>query len=79
MPDYTISISAEEDAAITARRLADAPTAKDNATFITTVAQPQIIGDTLKAFIEVRVQKMADAYRAGTPDQRTAVDRVFGL
>lgn len=79
MPDYTITVTTEEDAAITARRKAEAPTLPDNATFIATVVQPRIVGDALKAFIESRVQVIADLYRNGTSAQRTAVDKALGL
>lgn len=79
MPNYTIAVTDEQDAAITARRTHEAPDVKDNATYVTATVRDRILKGVVDAFIEARVQKVADAYRQGTADQRATVDRVLGI
>lgn len=71
---YSYTVSDEEDAAITARRLAIAPTIVDNATFVAKDIRENILGPVVAAHIEKRVALMADKYRAASAAERVAAD-----
>lgn len=71
---YTYTVSDEEDAAITAQRLTLAPEILDNAAFVAKTVREQLLTPVVKAFIEKRVQVMADAYRVATASKRAAAD-----
>lgn len=77
MADYTFSTTTEQEAAIDLHHKLRAPE-KTRDQFVS-----ESIGAELsaiaKAFIEARVQKLVDAYRAGTPEQRAQVDAILKL
>lgn len=79
MPTYSFTATDEQDAAITARRLKTVPEVKDNATFVAGAVRDRILASVVQEFIEARVQKVADAYRNGTAQQRADVDKVLSI
>jgi hypothetical protein len=89
MAQYTFDTTAIEDAALTSKRLAvnaeraalDPPQAPfpDNQSFVTVSVRSTLLKPMVEAFIEQRLQIVADAYRQATNVQRQQVDTALGL
>lgn len=74
MAEHLFVTTDEEEAAITASRLATAPELPDNDTFINTVVRANVLTPAVKLYIEAQVTRVADAYRAATPEERAAAE-----
>lgn len=87
MADYTFTTTAVEEAALTDKRLlvnvervaagqAEFPT---NQSFVTVTVRETLMKPMVAAYIERRLQQVADAYRTATAVQRSQVDSALGL
>jgi hypothetical protein len=89
MAQYTFDTTAIEDAALTSKRNAvnaeraalTPPQAPfpDNQSFVTVSVRTTLLKPMVEAFIEQRLQIVADAYRQATNAQRQQVDTALGL
>lgn len=77
MARYTFDTTAEQDAAIEVSHKLQSPDTPFD-TFVTGAIAVRL-KEITDQFIEMRVQKLVDAYRAATPEQRAAVDAVLEL
>lgn len=79
MATFSFTTTAEQDRALAAKRVTDAPSAKDTAEYVAAVVRDTLLASVVAEYVEARVQLVADAYRAGTAEQRAAVDKDLGL
>lgn len=77
MAEYTFTTTPEQDAAIATNHRLRAPDVPFDA-FVTASIQAEL-EQIAQAFIEARVQRLVDAYRAGTAEQRAQVDAILRL
>lgn len=77
MAKYTFDTNAEQDAAIALSHQQTSPESPLE-DFIVTEIQKRLGGITA-TYIEMRVQKVVDAYRTATPEQRAIVDQALNI
>lgn len=79
---YAFDTTDEQEDAITYKRLklnvelekAGQPTYDDNASYVAFFVATAIIGPLIVEFVESKLQKVADAYRAATDTDRKTVE-----
>jgi hypothetical protein len=89
MAVYTKNTNSLQEAALTAHRLTlnaeraaavpPLPPFDDNASMVDFLIDNQMLGPTVQAFIERRLQQIANAYRTATNAQRAAADTALGI